>query len=190
MKKIYNFCFGDGQARWRYPSKAFSHGEGGSTECSHGSRHKSRGRGGACSSRNIGCRRTLLLNVGATTMFSKKTCGLAMWSSEVVTVTNCTFVHRRNNDIYLAVGVDVLDDPFLSIMILKGSLSEGAFCFFESCKKERRRMCILFPLQPRVVGTSTPTIDKDRRRMHRDTPFYTLLIHRKRSPFSHKRRLL
>ena len=37
------------------------------------------------------------------------------------------------------------------------SLSEGAFCFFESCKKERRRMCILFPLQPRVVGTSTPT---------------------------------
>ena len=33
-----------------------------------------------------------------------------------------------------AVGVDVPDDPLLSIMILKGSLSEGAFCFFESCK--------------------------------------------------------
>ena len=40
--------------------------------------------------------------VGATTMFSKKTCRLAMWSSELVTVTKCTFVHRRNNDLYLA----------------------------------------------------------------------------------------
>ena len=28
-------------------------------------------------------------------------------SSEVVSVTNCTFVHRRNNDLYLIVGVDV-----------------------------------------------------------------------------------
>ena len=37
--------------------------------------------------------------------------------------------------------------------------------------------------------TPVPTIDKERRRMHSGTPLYTLLIHRKRSPFSHKRRL-
>ena len=35
-----------------------------------------------------------------------------------------------------------------------------------------------------------PTIDKDRIRMHSGAPFYTLLIHRKRSPFPHKGRLL
>ena len=38
--------------------------------------------------------------------------------------------------------------------------------------------------------TSTPTIGKDRGRMRSGTPFYTLLIHRKRSPFPHKGRLL
>ena len=71
-----------------------------------------------------------------------------------------------------AVGVDVPDDPFLSIMILKGSLSEGAFCFFEPRRKERRRM-------------------------YRGTLFYTLLIRqpalrklRSVATFSRKRRLL
>ena len=57
-------------------------------------------------------------------------------------------------------------------------------------RKNDRKMCGGDRYDLGSSRTSTPTIGKDRGWMRSGTPFYTLLIHRKRSPFPHKGRLL
>ena len=99
----------------------------------------------------VKARRTLLLNVGATTMFSKKTCRLAIWSSEVISViaahpsvtdTRKSYQTRRGE----------LCSPAISVtdFLLKAVILSGARRY---CKKKRHSStnpCAVEPFFDRV----------------------------------------